>query len=74
MIDWNLTPENQVLYERVVAQNRRLQAALGIQPLTIEDRAEIYQQKKIEDARRQQELKELEKRIGRSRPLPKWKV
>ncbi len=74
MIDWSLTPENQALYERVVAQTRRIQKELGIEPMTLEERAESYERKRAEIERRQREIQELEQRIGRSRPPPKWKV
>lgn len=74
MIDWDLTPENQVLYEKVVAQNRRLQQSLGIQPMTIDERATAYQKRNAEIARKEEELKRLREQIGRRRPVPKWKV
>ncbi len=74
MIDWNLTPENQALYERVVAQTRRIQKELGIEPMTLEERARSYERKRAEIERRQQEVRELEQRISRSRPPPKWKI
>lgn len=74
MIDWSFPPDLQAQYDRVLAQTRRLQAELGVQPMTIEERAESYRKKKLEQAQKQQELEELQKRIGRTRPMPTWKV
>lgn len=67
MIDWKLDPETQALFDRVVAETRRLQKELGIEPRTIEQRHQDY----IKQQQRQQELT---KTIGRMRPPPKWKV
>jgi peptidoglycan hydrolase CwlO-like protein len=74
MIDWSFPPELQAKYDRVLAQTRKLQAEFGIKPMTLEERAQIYEKRKEEINRRQQEIKELEQRISRSRPPPKWKV
>lgn len=73
-IDWSFTPELQAQYDRVVAQTRRLQDHFGIKPMTLEERAQAYEQTRIENARKQEELKQLQERIGRHRPPPKWKV
>lgn len=67
MIDWNLTPENQVLYERVIARNKQLQQELGITSMTIEERATVV----IAQKQKEEEFKKL---LGNRRPPPKWKV
>jgi uncharacterized protein (DUF3084 family) len=81
MIDWSFPPELQAQYDRVSAQIRQLQAEFGITPMTLEERAQSYERRKEEINRRQEEMsrrqqaiKELEERISRSRPPPKWKV
>jgi len=71
---WALTSELQKKYDRVVAHTRRLQAEFGITPMTFEERAAAYTQRKQEKQRRQAELEELQKRIGQHRPPPRWKV
>lgn len=74
MIDWSFPPDIQAQYDRVLAQTRRLQVELGITPMTLAERAAAYEKKKVEAARKEKELRELEQRISRSRPPPKWKV
>ncbi len=74
MIDWSFPPDLQAQYDRVRAQTRKLQVEFGIKPMTLEERAQAYENRKKEIDRRQQEIKELEQRISRSRPPPKWKV
>ncbi len=74
MIDWSFPPDLQAKYDRVLAQTRKLQAEFGIKPMTLEERARSYERKRAEIERRQQEVRELEQRISRSRPPPKWKV
>ena len=66
-MDWSLNPENQKKYDEVMANNRRMQEILGIEPRTLEQRAADYQRKKAE----QDELKKL---MGKRRPPPKWKL
>lgn len=66
-MDWELSPENRALLERVTAQIQRLQKELGIQPMTLEERSQAYQ-------RRQEELKKLAQIASQRRPPPKWKV
>lgn len=66
-MDWNLNPENQKKYDEVLANNRRMQEILGIEPRTLEQRAADYQRKKAERA-------ELTKLMGNRRPPPKWKL
>lgn len=74
MIDWSFSPEVQALYDKVTAANARLQRELGITPMTLAERAEAYERNKAENMRRQEELRQLQERISKSRPLPKWKV
>lgn len=74
MIDWSFTPEVQALYDRVVENTRRLQKELGIKPMTLEERARAYQASKAERDRKEQELKEIQERLARRRPMPNWKV
>ncbi len=71
---WALTPELQKKFDEVVARTRRLQAELGVQPMTLEERAAAYEKKREEIARRQQELEEIQQRIAKQRPPPKWKI
>jgi outer membrane murein-binding lipoprotein Lpp len=66
-MDWELNAENQKKYDEVTAEVRRLQAEMGIAPMTIEERAADYQRRKEEQAR-------LTARIGNLRPAPKWKI
>lgn len=74
MIDWSFPPELQAQYDRVVAQTRRLQRDLGVEPKTMEQRYQDYLQRQAEEQRRQEELKKLEELIGKHRPAPRWKV
>ena len=74
MIDWSFPPELQAQYDRVVAQTRRLQLELGVEPKTMEQRYQDYLQRQAEEQRRQEELKKLEQVIGKHRPPPRWKV
>lgn len=67
MINWDLSPEVQELYNRVVAQNAVLQQQLGIKSKTIAERAADY-------AKRQEELAKTKVLVGKMRPPPKWKV
>jgi hypothetical protein len=73
-MDWSFPPDLQIQYERVLAQTRRLQAELGITPMTLEERAAAYEKRRMEEQRKQQELAELQQRLIKNRPLPKWKV
>jgi len=78
MIDWSLPPDLQEKYDRVVANTRRLQIALGVKPMTLEERYQEYLKKQAEKQKqedlRQEELRQLQERIGKMRPPPKWKV
>ena len=65
--DWSLTPELQKKFEEVQAHTRRLQAELGITPMTLEERAAAYAKRKEEEIKAQSI-------IGKMRPPPKWKV
>ncbi len=67
MIDWTFSPENQKKYDDVLARNRRLQAELGIESRTIEQRAQDY-------VERQKKIEEFNKLMGTRRPAPKWKL
>ncbi len=73
-MDWSFPPDLQIQYERVLAQTRRLQAELGITPMTLEERAAAYDKRRMEEQRKQQELAELQQRLIKNTPLPKWKV
>ncbi len=72
--DWSLTPELQKKYDEVVAHTRRLQAELGITPMTLDERLAAYEKRKAEEARKAKELAELQQRIGQHKPLPKWRI
>ena len=74
MMDWSFPPELQAQYDRVVAQTRRLQLELGVEPKTMEQRYQDYLQRQAGEQRRQEELKKLEQVIGKHRPPPRWKV
>lgn len=67
MISWELPPDLQEKYEKVLAHTRQLQQQLGIKPMTLEERHRAYLEKKSQE-------EELKKIISRHRPLPKWKV
>ncbi len=73
-MDWSLPSDLQEKYEKILARTKQLQEELGIKPRTIEERALSYEQRKIEEERRQEEIKILQQRINLSRPLPKWKI
>ena len=64
---WALTPELQKKYDEVVAHTRRLQAEMGITPMTLEERAAAYAKKKEEEAK-------AKAMIVKMRPPPKWKI
>jgi len=66
-MNWDLNAENQKKFNEVVAEIRRLQAEMGVKPMTLEERAAEYQKKKAEQAR-------LTAQLGNKRPPPKWKV
>lgn len=66
-MDWSFNEENQKKYDEVLANIRRMQAVMGIEPRTIEQRAADYQRKRAEK-------EELTKLMGKRRPPPKWKV
>ena len=74
MIDWSFPPDIQAQYDRVLAQTRRLQAELGIEPRTIEQRYDDYRKRKAEEQRRKEELNRMQAIMGQKRPLVKWKV
>lgn len=65
--DWSLTPELQKKYDEVVAHTRRLQKEMGIEPMTLEQRAAHYRKKREE----QDKSKEI---FSKLRPTPKWKI
>lgn len=65
--DWSLTPELQKRFEQVQAQTRKLQAELGVTPMTLEERAAAYAKRKEEEAQAKQIL-------GQRRPPPRWKI
>jgi len=48
---WKLSPELQKLFEEIVAETARLNAALGFKSLTLEERAEAYYRKQEEQAK-----------------------
>jgi len=66
-MDWSFNEENQKKYDEVIANIRRMQALMGIEPRTLEQRAADYQRKKAE-------REELAKLMGNRRPPPKWKL
>lgn len=74
MTDWSFPPDLQERYERIVAETRRLQKELGIEPRTMEQRFRDYLARLAEEQRRLEEQKKFEQLIGKHRPLPKWKV
>ena len=74
MTDWSFPPDLQERYERIVAENRRLQKELGVKPRTMEQRFRDYLARQAEEQRRLEEQKKFEQLIGKHRPLPKWKV
>jgi hypothetical protein len=76
MIDWSLPPDIQAQYDRVLEQNRRLQKELGIKPMTIEDRHQAYLKRQADpvEQQRREELRQIQERVGKMRPPPKWKV
>lgn len=78
MIDWSLPPDLQEKYNQVVAKTRELQIELGIRPVTLEERHQVFLEKQAEEHRkeqqRQEELRQIQERIGKMRPPPKWKV
>ena len=74
IIDWSFPPELQAQYDRIVAKTRRLQIELGIEPMTLEQRHQAYLNRQAEEQRKQEELKLIQERMSRMRPLPKWKV
>jgi hypothetical protein len=74
VIDWSFPPDIQAQYDRVLADVRRLQAEMGIKPMTLEERAAAYEYRQQEEKRRQEELEKLQKITGQRRPPPKWKV
>lgn len=74
MIDWSFPPDIQAQYDRVVDQTRQLQKEFGIEPKTIEQRYQDYLDRKAEENRRQEQLRQLEQTLGARRPPPKWKV
>lgn len=74
VIDWSFPPELQAQYDRVVAQTRRLQIELGVEPMTLEQRHQAYLKRQAEEQRKQEELKLIQERMGKMRPPPKWKV
>ena len=66
-MDWNFNAENQKKFDEVTATIRKLQAEMGIEPRTIEERAAEYQKKKTAQA-------QLTAKLGNIRPPPKWKI
>lgn len=70
MTDWSLPPDLQQRYEEILAEIRRLQDELGVEPQTLEQRHQAHLQKQAEETRKQEELKKL----GQRRSPPKWKV
>lgn len=74
MIDWSLPPDLQKQYDKVLANIRRLQAELGIEPRTLEQRHQDYLKRKAEEQRRAEELARIKALTGTRRPPPKWKV
>lgn len=67
MTNWSFPPDIQAQYDRVLAQTRKLQAELGITPMTLDERAEAY-------TKRKQQEEEIKKFTLHRRPPPKWKV
>jgi|LauGreDrversion4_2_1035121.scaffolds.fasta_scaffold108141_3 hypothetical protein len=66
-MDWEFNAENQKKYDEVTAEIRRLQAEMGIKPMSIAERAAEYQKRKAEQA-------QLTAKVGVMRPAPKWKL
>ena len=66
---WNFSfnAENQKKYDEVTANIRRLQTEMGIEPMTLEERAAAYKKRKAEEEK-------IKTTLGVIRPLPKWKV
>lgn len=73
MVDWSFPPELQAQYDRVLADVRRLQAEFGITPMTLEERALAYEQRRKQEQQRQIELAKLQAITANRRPIPKWK-
>lgn len=62
---WADNPELQARYNRIRAQTRCLQQELGIEPLTLEQRHQLYlfrkQKEQAEEQERLRQLQELER-------------
>lgn len=69
-----LPPDLQQRLEDIQNTTKRLQLELGIQPLTVEQRAQRLEQKKLEDKKNKEQLEQFNKQLGVRRPPPKWKV
>ena len=74
MIDWSFPPDLQEQYNRVLAQTRRLQKELGIEPRTIEQRYQDYLRKQADEKRKQEQLTHIQAQLVIRRLPPKWKV
>lgn len=74
VIDWSFPPDLQEQYDRVLAQTRRLQKELDIEPRTIEQRYQDYLRKQADEKRKQEELAQIQAQLGTRRPPSKWKV
>lgn len=74
MINWSFPPDLQERYDKIVAETRRLQKELGIEPRTMEQRHQDYLKKQTEKQHKEAELKKLQQSVGLRRPPPKWKV
>lgn len=66
-MDWEFNAENQKKFDEVTANIRRLQAELGIKPMSIAERAAEY--KKDREVKAQ-----MSAQLGAIRPVPKWKI
>lgn len=65
MIDWSLPPDLQKRYDEILATTRRLQAELGIEPRTLEQRYQDYLKRKEDERRQAEEQERLLKEIGK---------
>ena len=70
---WNDSPDLKERIVKIIEHQRRLQELLGIEPLTIEQRAERYrirkEQEAKEEAEKQKRLAELAKLAPIKKPL-----
>ena len=71
MNNWELSDDLKYRFNKIVSNIRRLQSTLGLYPMTLQQRQQVYRMNLVERQREKEELARIQKEMSKRRPLPK---